>query len=202
MTQHPYDDLQSFVLGDLDAAAAEEVLLHSDSCASCAAVLASSMQGIAVLAEAEQPREASKEATSRASKVIPLTAWARRSSWLLGLTTAAALIVGVWNVDLQATRPVIPIDSLVHSHFTHHPLTGNGGNAKLLQALDGSWVYVVADGLRPFERYQLTVDGEAVGAVNANSSGQASGYWTRTPTKVTDAALTGPNGTALRWHGK
>jgi hypothetical protein len=194
MTQHPYDELERFALGELDASATDAVLQHADRCPTCAALLADSMRGVAALANVAKPREAA----------APLLFAQRRhrSRWLAGLATAAAVLLGAWNVELQATRPEVPIDLLVHSHFAHHPLTGSKGSAKIIQALDGSWVYLVADGLRPLGRYELTIDGTAQGGVTADLSGRASGYWQRPASKIDRAALQGPDGESLLWTGK
>ena len=194
MTQHPYDDLEPFALGELDRSAAEAVLQHADECPTCASLLADSIRGVAALANVEAPRAAPTP--------FPLAYKLRRSRWLLGMTTAAALVFAAWNVELRATTPTVPIDSLVHSHFAHHPLTGSKGSAKIIQALDGSWVYLVADGLRPLARYQLTIEGKPLGGVTADLSGRASGYWVRSAGKIHGAALLGPSGETLTWSGK
>ena len=95
--------------------------------------------------------------------------------------------------------PVVPVDSLLHSHFTHHPLHGAGGEAKMLQALDGSWVYFVADGLHPGTTYQVRVNGSTLGGAVAASNGTLTAYWNRRAGKIASADLTGPDGAALRW---
>jgi hypothetical protein len=194
MTQHPYDELERFALSELDTSAADAVMQHADRCPTCAALLADSMRGVAALANVETPRE------TQAPLAFPRPRG--RSRWLTGLAAAAAVLLGAWNLELQTTRPEVPIDSLVHSHFAHHPLTGSKGNAKIIQALDGSWVYLVADGLRPLDRYELSVDGQPLGGVTADLSGRASGYWQRPAGKISQAMLQGPAGESLSWAGK
>lgn len=190
MTQHPQDALVAFALGDLDAAAGREVLVHADECASCAAALADLMRGVAAIAGDDGPSR--RAATPRRSA----------TGWLLGLSTAAAVLLGVWNLDLRSAQPTVPIDALVHSHFTHHPLTGGEGSAKLIQALDGSWVYVVADGLRPLETYAVAINGVAIGTFHADRTGRATAYFARPAGKITEASLTPRSGTGLRWSAK
>jgi hypothetical protein len=193
MTDHPIDDLQSFVLGDLDRPAADAVLAHADTCPDCSAIIADAMIGMSALAAAEGER-----------KPVPIRRTTRhaRTAWLAGLATAATLAMGVWNVELQTTRSAVPVDALVHSHFTHHPLTGASGDAKLIQAVDGSWVYLVADGLRPLERYELSVNGKLVGDLRADAGGQATAFWRRAPGTIAAASLASADGLSLRWREK
>lgn len=193
MTDHPYDELQAFALGDLDAAAGEAVLLHADECPTCAAVLADAMRGVGALAGVEGTPD---------NTIVSLNPRRTRERWYLGAATAAALLLGVWNVELRATAPSVPVDAMVHSHFTHHPLTGDQGSAKLIQSLDGSWVYLVADGLRPLNEYRLAVNGAPVGSVRADFAGRATAYWSRPAEKITSAELQGPAGLDLRWEDK
>ena len=194
MTKHPYDDLAAYALGDLDRAAAEEVARHADACPTCAAVLADSIRGVAALAGVGVTRAGVKASYP----------WSRknRERWMLGAATAAAVLLGAWNVEMRATAPSIPVDAIVHSHFTHHPLTGGQGSAKLIQSLDGSWIYLVADGLRPLRSYELIVDGTVAGDVRADLAGRVTAYWTRPAEKITSAELRGADGAPLRWADK
>jgi hypothetical protein len=98
--------------------------------------------------------------------------------------------------------PEVPIAALVHSHFVHHSLAGTGGSAKVILAVDGSWVYLVADGLVPGSRHVLSVNDTPVGAVNADGSGRASAYWPLQPGKVGAASLAGSDGSVLQWRTK
>ena len=196
MTEHPLDELQQFAFGDLDRDRADAVLAHADACAACAAELADMMRGVAALAQAEGERaepHVARDATPRRSTM-------NVDRYIAGLAAAAAVLLGVWDVQMQATMPTVPADALVNSHFAHHPLAGQGGGAKILCALDGSWVYVVADHLRPLGRYELDVDGAAVGVVRARLDGTATAYFVRARSAITSASLVG-NGTALRWTG-
>jgi len=152
------------------------------------------MRGVAALAGFAETRAVAK-ASSR---------WSRkhREHWLLGAATAAAVLLGAWNIEMRATAPAVPVDAIVHSHFTHHPLTGGEGSAKLIQSLDGSWIYLVADGLAPLRTYELTVNGAPAGDVRADVAGRATAYWTRPAEKITSAELRGPTGASLRWAEK
>ena len=191
MTSHPIDELVACALGDLDTDTARAVLTHADGCPACAAVLAEAMTGVAALSEADGER----------TSATPLRRPMRRNgtAWFAAASAAAAVLLLGWNLDLRSEGTPPPIDALVHSHFTHHALAGAGGSGKLVQALDGSWVYVIADGLQPFRSYTLEVDGEDVGAVRADIAGRASGYWQRTRGSITSATLSGA-GTDLRWR--
>ncbi len=194
MIDHPVDALESCALGDLEPAQADAVFAHADGCPSCAAMLAVAMQGVNALAAADGERAG----VARVARVPR-----GRPTWgLLGVTAAAALALAVWNVDLRANDHPAPVDVLVHSHFTHHPLVGHGGAAKLILALDGSWLYVVADGLRPWSVYTLKVDGTMVGSLRADAAGTATAYFTRAAGAVRSAELDGPDGARLGWRDR
>lgn len=192
MTDHPIGLLQSLALGELDRDEARAVMEHADSCAACAEELADAMRGVAALTNggrAELPSQTKPAARTRDLR------------WLVGGLVAAVLLLGVWNIQLETTAASVPVDALVHSHFAHHALTGNGGQAKLIQALDGSWVYVVATGLRPLRAYDVLVNGTKIGSVRADLTGDATGYWRRQAGKIASAALAGQDST-LRWDGR
>lgn len=190
MSLHPTDDLQSLALGELDRSAARAVMEHADSCAVCSSQLADAMRGVAALAAAGDLPGVAKVRTRSAGV-----------RWAFGALAAAAAALALWNVDLQMTASAVPVDALVHSHFAHHALAGSGGQAKLIQALDGSWVYMVAVGLAPLRAYDVEVNGIVVGTMRADLTGDATGFWRRTPGKITGAALDGP-GSSLRWDGR
>ncbi|HEY7994870.1 MAG TPA: hypothetical protein VID24_11705 [Candidatus Eremiobacteraceae bacterium] len=192
MIEHPTGLLQSLALGELDRDEAFAVMQHADSCAECAGELADAMRGVAALASA-----AGAELLPSAKTAVRQ----RDSRWLVGSLAAAALLLGVWNVQLETTSASVPVDALVHSHFAHHALTGTGGQAKLIQALDGSWVYIVATGLRPLRAYDVLVDGTKIGSLRADLTGNATGYWRRQAGKIASAALAGQD-SMLRWDGR
>lgn len=192
MMEHPTGLLQSLALGELDRDAARSVMEHADTCRQCAAELADAMRGVAALASvagADQP-----PASRRAAR-------ARDVRWLVGTLAAAVLVLGAWNLQLETTAASVPVDALVHSHFAHHALAGSGGQAKLIEALDGSWIYVVATGLRPLRAYDVQVNGTKIGSLRADLTGNATGYWRRQAGKITSAALAGQDCT-LRWDGR
>ena len=191
MTDHPLADLEAFALGELDRPTAEAVMAHADACPGCASQLADLMRGVAALAVAEGDAPGA---------VRPMPERRPRQRWIVGSLAAAVLACAAWNVGLQMTAATVPVAALVDSHFTHHPLAGAGGHAKEIQALDGSWVYVVAAGLSPLRRYDVGIDGERIGSIRADLSGDATGYWTRPPSVITSAELRGP-GVELRWNG-
>jgi hypothetical protein len=124
---------------------------------------------------------------------------ARSGWWAAALSTAAAILFAGVDVNMRSSAPTVPVDALVHSHFTHHPLIGAGGNAKMLQALDGAWVYFVADGLRPGAEYELRVNSAVLGDERSTADGSLTAYFTRPKTKIVSAELTGAGGTALHW---
>lgn len=192
MIDHPTGLLQSLALGELDRDDARAVMEHADSCAACAADLADAMRGVAALAYATaEERPAHQRPAARA----------RDSRWLVGGLAAAVLVLGVWNVQLETTAASVPVDALVNSHFAHHALAGAGGHAKLIQALDGSWVYMVATDLRPLHAYDVLVDGTKIGSIRADLRGNATGYWHRQAGKIASASLAGQDST-LRWDGR
>lgn len=192
MTLHPTDDLQSLALGDLDPVTSSAVMEHADSCTQCSAELADAIRGVAALAAATGAHDGRRMTRDRS---------ALRVGWTIGSLAAAVVALALWNADLQLTAAAVPVEALVHSHFAHHALAGTGGQAKLVQALDGSWVYMIAVGLEPLRVYDVKVDGVTVGSMRADLSGDATGFWRRAPVKVTSAALAGP-GSSLRWDGR
>ncbi|HYK53671.1 MAG TPA: zf-HC2 domain-containing protein [Candidatus Eremiobacteraceae bacterium] len=196
MTEHPTSLLQSLALGELDRDEARAVMEHADACDECAAMLADAMRGVAVLASATDTPVTTTPVSSTSKTVR-----GRDSRWLVGLLAAAALLLGLWNIQLETTAASVPVEALVHSHFAHHALSGSGGQAKLIQALDGSWVYVVATGLHPLRAYDVQVNETTIGSIRADLTGNGTGFWRRPAGKITSAALAGPD-SSLRWNGR
>ena len=200
MSDHPYDRLESLAFGDLSVDEQASLLAHADACPVCAAMLADAMRGVAAMARADGERGGSEGfdrvlgALGRAPAQRP-TALA----WFAGISAAAAVLLALWDAALLRTVPAVPIAAMVHSHFTHHPLTGPGGAAKMLQSLDGSWVYVIADGLTPGASYEFDVNGSSMGQLRSDARGQASAYYTRPPGAIRSARLFGASGSDLRW---
>jgi hypothetical protein len=191
MIEHPTGRLQSLALGELDRDEARAVMEHADACAECSAELADAMRGVAALAMVADAR----------MKPVPNVTRIHDLRWLAGLLAAALLVLGIWNIQLETTAASVPVDALVHSHFAHHALSGSGGQAKLIQALDGSWVYIVATGLHPLRAYEVRVDETTIGSIRADLTGNATGFWRRPAGKITSAALAGPD-SSLRWDGR
>lgn len=191
MIEHPTGLLQSYALGELDRDQARAVMDHADTCAECAAELADAMRGVAALASAVDTPAAHAHDSMRV----------RDSRWLVGLLAAAVLLLGLWNIQLESTAASVPVEALVHSHFAHHALAGRGGQAKIIQALDGSWVYVVATGLHPLRAYDVLVNETPIGSIRADLTGNATGFWRRPAEKIASAALTGTD-CSLRWNGR
>ena len=214
---HPYDDIEAFALGDLDSDRQRAVLDHADGCPTCAVLLADAMTGISALVQVEEPREVTRPvpavSDTRLSTVRQLPS--RRvapSAWFAGLAAAACLALLLWNVQLRneaiGVPGALPVAALVHSHFIHHPLNGPAGSAKVLQAVDGHWVYVVADGLTPHARYDLweTRGGSTakVGEFSAGGAGTAAQYFEQAPGTIDGFAVTmagkpAQDSSALRW---
>lgn len=210
MIQHPYDDIEAFALGELDAERAEAVLDHADDCPTCAVLVGEAVQGSAALATPISPR------AGVARTAFALRAPARSRAWpfAAALATAASLALLVWNVALRSSTSAIappPIAALVHSHFVHHPLVSATGkqSAKAIVAADGSWIFVVADQLTPELKYGVwvTADGrrEELGTFAADSVGEGSVYFKLQPEKP-QAIVVAPDGDdpsesagALRW---
>ena len=198
MTTHPHDDMEAFALGALDQATALRVLEHADRCPTCAVLLADALSAACAL-EPTGERPLSKPlnlASIPAPGIAPLHVRASWRQWSAGLVaTAAVIALFIWNLDLRSNSFTVPIAALVHSHFEHHALHGAAaaGNAKIIQALDGSWLYLIADGLAPKTRYRLleTSAGRqsSVGEVVTNAAGRATGYWEQSPTKIQALAV-------------
>jgi len=193
VTQHPYDDIDAFALGSLTPAEANELLRHADSCPTCAVLITEAMTGVDALAQLDGEKDV------RRSLVAPLARRPRRfvvpPSWAVA-TAAMAASIGllIWNVNLQQGLPTLPIAAIVHSHFQHHELLGPSGSAKVLQATDGRWVYVVADGLTPRARYVLWEKrGSAptkVGEFAADGAGRAARYFEQAPGSIDGFSVT------------
>jgi hypothetical protein len=221
MMAHPHDDIEAFALGELDATRAAQVLAHADACPTCAVLLADAMNGVAALAELEETREMKRplarlgaaESRLGAAELIRPTA-ARRpnvAAWLAGAAAAACLALLFWNIQLRNDALGVPVDALVHSHFIHHPLHSarSTGAAKVLQSLDGRWLYVVADGLMPRAHYDLweTRAGTTlmVGEFSADGAGRTAKYFEQQPGAIDALAVTetgrspSQDANALRW---
>ncbi len=210
MTRHPYDDIESFVLGELEPDRADVVLDHADGCATCAVLLAEAVRGSAALANPLAERSGSASLRSIPSASAMTRAWPIIAS----LAAAACLALVVWNIDLRSNTSALaptPVAALVHSHFVHHPLVSASGkeSAKAIVAADGSWVYVVADQLTPELTYAvwLTEGGRStrLGAFAADSVGEGSAFF-KTPKSKLQAIAVAPDGedpaassSALRW---
>ncbi len=213
MTAHPHDDIEAFALGALDELSAQRVLAHADTCPTCAVLLAEAMH----TTEALEPRgeralkteiDIANVAQAGSNSVKPQR---KPSRWVVPAALAAAVVALLaWNLNLslRSSQLVVPVASLVHSHFEHHALRGAVGSAKVLQALDGSWLYLVADGLTPRSRYQLWEKSEGttheVGTFTTNAGGVATAYWSQKPQKVTSfvvarSADEATSGGGLRW---
>jgi anti-sigma factor RsiW len=210
VTRHPYDDIESFVLGELEPAHAEVVLDHAESCATCAVLLAEAVRGSAALANPLKSRPG-REALRMSPRASAMTrAWPVVAS----LAVAASLALFVWNVDLRSSMSALapaPVAALVHSHFVHHPLLSASGkeSAKAIVAADGSWIYVVADQLTPELAYAVWVTeggrSTRLGTFAADSAGEGTAYF-RLPRAKPQAIAVAPDGEdpaassgALRW---
>jgi len=216
MTSHPYDELEAYALGSLGEAEACEALAHADTCPSCAAVLATAMRAVTEL-EPNDVRQVTRPLAMPGVAPIrrptnPVSIW----RWLSVAGAVAACLAIVWSINTaRLTReslPVVPIAALVHSHFSHHALRlvrGTTGNAKVIQALDGSWIYVVGDGFPPHARYtliELTGD-ETVSVTGGitDADGQLTSFQEQTPRHIDGFTLnvSDPNpltqGNQLHW---
>ena len=214
---HPYDDIEAFALGSLEPVRERAVLEHADVCPTCAVLLADAMTGVSALAQLEEPIELTRPAPAVAGVVrLPVGQLPSRrvalSAWFAGVAVAACLALLAWNVQLRNEAigvPAPPIAALVHSHFIHHPLTGSAGTAKVIQAVDGRWVYVLADGLTPRSRYALWEkhggDTVKVGEFSTDAGGAAAQYFEQAPAAIEGYTVTAADETpatdsrALRW---
>jgi hypothetical protein len=203
MIAHPYDDVEAYALGALDPQTAASVLDHAEGCATCAVLMASAMSVVSAL----EPQEVRPFAPRKpiATSVLRRSA-ASWYGWVAAVATAAAIALFVWNVDLRSNTFYVPIASLVHSHFEHHPLHGasGAGSAKVIQSLDGSWLYIVGDGLEARSTYELdeVVDGKSheVGTFTTNARGQAAAYWQQPAQKIQSFSATPLNGGPGQLH--
>ena len=156
MMDHPHDDIDALALGELDPARAREVLTHADACPTCAVLVADAMNGIAALAQVESPMDVKH--TARAPRLVALAGspvnagFARRKSafqnavgWFAAAAAAVSLGLFAWNIQLRNDALGVPVTTLVHSHFIHHPLTNpkTSAAAKVLQAPDGRWLSLI-----------------------------------------------------------
>jgi hypothetical protein len=210
VTRHPYDDIETFVLGELESDRAVVVLDHADSCATCAVLLAEAIRGSAALANPLTARPGRESL-----RTIPrLSAMTRTWPIVASLAVAACLALFVWNVDLRSNMSALappPVAALVNSHFVHHPLVSTSGkeSAKAILAADGSWIYVVADQLTPELTYAvwLTEGGRStrLGTFTADEAGEGTAFFS-TPHSKPQAIAVAPDGedpaassAALRW---
>ncbi len=210
MTQHPYPDIESFALGELDADRAESLLDHADACATCAVLVGEAMQGAAALAIPVSARAGAAKLRTPVRRASVARIWPVVAS----LATAACLALLVWNLDLRSNNSALappPIAALVHSHFIHHPLVSASGkeSAKAILAADGSWMYVVADQLTPELTYGVWVTENGrrteLGTFAADEVGEGTAFFKLQPAKP-QAIAVAPDGAdpstsedALRW---
>jgi hypothetical protein len=211
LDQHPHDDIESFALGVLPKADADRLLLHADTCPTCAVLLADAIQVAQTLGSDIEDRPLRRPLDTHVRTAALKTKPSRTISlWpaLAFTAMAAVLLLVAWNLRTSAQKPVVPIALLVHSHFVHHPLHGPSGSAKVLQALDGSWVYLVADGLTPHATYVLWEQTKgrthALGAFKSDAHGEATAYWEQAAGKIDRFAVgstrAAPSDSAnLRW---
>jgi hypothetical protein len=97
VTRHPYDDIESFVLGELEPDRAVMILDHADGCATCAVLLAEAVRGSAALANPVTARPGRESLRSIPRASIMTRAWPIVAS----LALAACLALFVWNVDFR-----------------------------------------------------------------------------------------------------
>lgn len=224
MMTHPYDDIEAYALGSLEPEQAQRVIEHADSCPTCAVLMADAMATVHAMLgpQTDRPLDQARvlqrlpkpqlfrasgraESRTRRSAALPWT--------LATAALAACLGLLLWNAQLGSRTITVPIASLVHSHFTHHALraaaAGVPGSAKVIQAVNGQWLYVVADGLKPRTTYELSeiVGGQqrAVGKFSSNDRGDAAAYWEQEPKKIDGFAIAPASDAAkiskdeLRW---
>jgi hypothetical protein len=187
MIEHPYENIEAYALGGLQAEEAERLLQHADGCPSCAALLADALNA-AVTLEAPGERTISRVNFNTLNALQIPTRASPTALWMAFIATAAAIGLLIWNVNLRANTLTVPVALLVHSHFQHHELRGSIGSVKVMQSLDGSWLYLVGDGLTPrstFSLSEVVADEERqVGTFVTNARGQATAYWEQPPAKI------------------
>jgi len=203
MTNHPYEDIEAFALGELDELSSRRLLEHADACPACAVLVAQAGSGVAALALTEPQAEPRADLRRRIAKSVRSRSAFGPSSWIAGAAVAACLVLAVWNVNLRNSTAIVPVDALVHSHFAHHALAGGPGSAKVLLALDGSWVYVVADGLQPRVAYAVSeTRGDRsvrLGSLIAGADGRGTAFWRQSAGPVSSVLMEGPGDATLRW---
>lgn len=212
MMTHPHDDIEAFALGGLDELTARRVLEHADHCPTCAVLLADALNAVNAMEPGDERAITHKTrfADSPAFRSALGGPSSRRPWWLPQVATAAAVVLIIiegMNVirGARETALTVPVAALVHSHFTHHALHGQGGNVKVIQDLGGRWLYLVADGLTPKARYDLfeTSHGSRreVGQFVSTTSGQATGYWEQSPARIEQLQVVSVDNpsTVLRW---
>ena len=204
MITHPYDDIAAYALGTLDQTHAQAVLEHADGCPTCAVLMADAMVAMhGVLgAQPERPlparhllqRRFKPDILHGPSRTRPRFLHERLLPWsIAGAALAACIGLLFWSAQLRTHVLQVPVAALVHSHFTHHPLHGGVGSAKVIQALNGQWLYVVADGLRPRTSYTLSevIGGHkrTVGTFSSDDAGNAAAFWQQPPAQIASVSV-------------
>ncbi|MDQ2818182.1 MAG: hypothetical protein M3T49_08270 [Candidatus Eremiobacteraeota bacterium] len=192
MKDHPYAELAAFALGSLEGDAATVVLDHADRCPTCAVVMAEMLGAVDAFGAGEAARPTLRTlANSQGSRRPARPGWPgtwRPLAAAASLAAAAILGAAVWNDRIAAQRLDVPVIAMVHSHFIHHALRGPLGSAKVLQAADGSWLYLVGMDLEPRGRYELweTRNGSTslVGDFSASDAGEVAHFWPQLPGAV------------------
>jgi hypothetical protein len=156
MNDHLEDDAELYAIGALGAEDAARAERHLASCVACASRV-SQAQFVSVSLAASLPstrpssglaRRIADSAAASKREALP----ARRDLRLLATAAAFALALIGFAVTTFALKDRVATDdlaiaTLVHGHFKHVTLESLGSpalDAKVLYAVDGSWVYVIA----------------------------------------------------------
>jgi hypothetical protein len=143
MTQHCAEEAELYALGLTDPERSASIEEHCAICEECrTSVIAA---------------EATAAALAAALPAVPAARTLRRPQWTSGLAAAAAVVFAVTagfegtalhSASQQSARTDAALIAVAGSHFAHTTLTSPVGSvAKVLYSRDGSWLYVIADGV-------------------------------------------------------
>ena len=168
---HLNEDAELFPLGVLDEDEARTVERHIAGCAACAARVADAELVAASLAASLPAARPSPRLGRRLQAALRPAGDGRRwdlRSLALAAGFALALAGVAWQtvaVERRTASDDLALVTIVHSHFKHVTMTPRSAQpvaAKVLYAIDGAWVYIIAD--RPMGSLHAvarTANGEA-----------------------------------------
>lgn len=140
MNEHLEERAELYALGDLTDDERREVEAHLAGCDACTRAVGDAEAGVAAMAALLPQYRAP------APRVMVLRRWpARIVRFGIAVAGVAAAFVAGWLVHPQPQADQRATLAMIHSHFAHVSLAGDGPRAKAIYAPDGTWLYLIVD---------------------------------------------------------